>query len=163
MKEIKILLLNGPNLNLLGYREPHIYGNTTLKEIEEQLEKDASLWGAALDCFQSNYEGALIEKIQEYYQKPYDGIIINPGGLTHTSVSLRDALLSVNVPFVEIHISNVYAREPFRHHSFLSDKALFVISGMGIFGYRVALLGLIQKLKGLSWQMDLESKQLKTQ
>lgn len=152
MKHQTILILNGPNLNLLGLREPHIYGNVKLQDIENQLKQDAKRLDIDLIFFQSNYEGALIEKIHEYFSNPYDGIIINPGGLTHTSIALRDALLAVNVPFVEVHISNIYAREEFRHHSYLSDKALAVISGMGVFGYRLALIGLAHHLKKLSFQ-----------
>lgn len=151
MKEHKILLINGPNLNLLGKREPHIYGNVTLKDIENRLQEDALHLGVHLECFQSNHEGAIIDKIHHHFSSPYDGIIINPGGLTHTSIALRDALLSISIPFVEIHISNIYAREPFRHHSYLSDRALFVISGMGVLGYRVALWGLVSKLKNWDW------------
>ncbi len=148
----KIIIINGPNLNLLGKREPHIYGYTTLKDIEDQLQKDAEKLNVLIECFQSNYEGAIIDKIQEYFVSPYDGIVINPGGLTHTSVAIRDALISVNVPFVEVHISNIYSREEFRHHSFLSDKALAVISGMGVIGYRLALIGLVHHLRNLSFK-----------
>lgn len=156
MKELKrVLIINGPNLNLLGIREPHIYGNTTLKDIENQLNQDAKRLGIEPIFYQSNHEGNLIDKIQEHFNNPYDGIIINPGGFTHTSVALRDALLSVNVPFIEVHISNIYAREPFRHHSYLSDKALAVISGMGVLGYRLALIGLVHHLNKLSFK-DLQ-------
>jgi len=156
MKSKRILILNGPNLNLLGIREPHIYGKTTLKDLENQLSIDAKHLGVEVEFFQSNHEGNLIDKIQEHFQNSYDGIIINPGGLTHTSVALRDALLSVSVPFIEVHISNIYSREPFRHHSYLSDKALAVISGMGILGYRLALIGLVHYLKELSFDGKLQ-------
>jgi 3-dehydroquinate dehydratase-2 len=152
MQKKRILILNGPNLNLLGIREPHIYGNTTLKDLENQLNIDAERLGVELIFYQSNHEGNLIDKIQEHFQNSYDGIIINPGGLTHSSISLRDALLSVNVPFIEVHISNIYARESFRHHSYFSDKALAIISGMGILGYRLALIGLVHHLKKLSFK-----------
>ncbi|MFN3604972.1 MAG: type II 3-dehydroquinate dehydratase [Leptonema sp. (in: bacteria)] len=142
MNSIRILVLNGPNLNLLGLREPEIYGKDTLETLEEQLKQDAIRNNIEIEFFQSNYEGAIIEKIHSHFQKRYDGIIINPGGLTHTSVSLRDALLAVKIPFIEVHISNIYAREEFRQHSFLSDKALAVITGLGLMGYRFALASL---------------------
>jgi len=134
-----ILVLNGPNLNLLGTREPGIYGATTLAQIESSLVTHASALGHSLECFQSNAEAALIERI---HQAPAQGtgfIIINPAAFTHTSVALRDALLGVGIPFIEIHLSNVHAREPFRQHSYLSDKAVGVICGLGAEGYRFAL------------------------
>lgn len=133
-----ILLLNGPNLNLLGTREPHIYGNTTLQDIEASSASHASSLGATLESFQSNHEGAIIDRIQAS-RGLVDGIIINPGGYTHTSVAIRDALLAVDVPFIELHVSNVHAREPWRRHSYFSDKAAAVIVGMGTYGYKVAV------------------------
>jgi 3-dehydroquinate dehydratase-2 len=134
-----ILLLNGPNLNLLGSREPHVYGNVTLQAIEQAATKQALAAGAQLSCLQSNHEGVLIDHIHAARQQNVDFIIINPGGYTHTSVALRDALASVAIPFIELHISNIYQRESFRHHSFLSDIAQGVICGLGVAGYRLAI------------------------
>lgn len=153
-----ILVLNGPNLNLLGRREPGIYGATTLAQLEEQLAEDGRRLGARVECFQSNHEGALIDRIHDGMQampgpdgrpatSPIDGILMNPGGLTHTSVALRDALLAVKIPFIEIHISNVHAREEFRRHSYLSDVALGVIAGLGVTGYRIGLAALVERLR----------------
>ncbi|KAL1983809.1 hypothetical protein VTN96DRAFT_9895 [Rasamsonia emersonii] len=133
-----ILLINGPNLNLLGTREPHIYGHTTLADVEESAKQHAASLGATLETFQSNHEGAIIDRIQAA-RGHVDGIIINPGGFTHTSVAIRDALLGVDIPFVELHISNIHAREQFRHHSYFSDKAAAVIMGLGVYGYKVAV------------------------
>ena len=118
-----LLLLNGPNLNLLGTREPEVYGSTTLADIEQRASLQASKAGATLNSFQSNHEGALIDRIHAARQEGVDAIVINPGGLTHTSVALRDALAGVAIPFVEVHISNVHQRESFRHHSYLSGIA----------------------------------------
>ncbi|MGR6980889.1 type II 3-dehydroquinate dehydratase [Testudinibacter sp. P27/CKL/0425] len=134
----KILLLNGPNLNMLGKREPQHYGSLTLADIEQQLQQQAAALGLELDCFQSNSEEKLINKIHQAFEQ-IDFILINPAAFTHTSVALRDALLAVNIPFVEIHLSNVHAREPFRHHSYLSDKAVGVICGLGARGYQFGL------------------------
>ncbi len=134
-----ILVLNGPNLNLLGTREPGIYGSTTLADIEASIVTQATALGHSAECFQSNAEAALIDRI---HQAPAQGtgfIIINPAAFTHTSVALRDALLGVGIPFIEVHLSNVHAREPFRQHSYLSDKAVGVICGLGAEGYRFAL------------------------
>jgi len=135
----KLLLLNGPNLNLLGTREPAVYGTTTLADIEHAAVAQAQAAGAQLACFQSNHEGALIDRIHAAREEGVDFIVINPGGLTHTSVALRDAFASVAIPFVEIHISNIHARESFRHHSFLSGIAQGVICGLGTDGYRIAI------------------------
>jgi len=135
----KVLLINGPNLNLLGTREPQIYGSTTLAEIESAMAERAPSLGLALSHFQSNHEGAIIDRIHEARTDGVNGIIINPGAFTHTSVAIRDALSGVSIPFVELHISNVHAREPFRHHSYLSDKAQAVIAGLGAYGYVAAL------------------------
>ncbi|MFZ6718617.1 type II 3-dehydroquinate dehydratase [Undibacterium sp. Ji49W] len=135
----KLLLLNGPNLNLLGSREPATYGATTLAEIETAAQAQARAAGAELAFFQSNHEGALIDRIHAAQKEQVDAIIINPGGLTHTSVALRDALAAVAIPFIEVHISNVHQRETFRHHSFLSAIAKGVISGLGTDGYRLAI------------------------
>jgi 3-dehydroquinate dehydratase-2 len=135
-----LLLLNGPNLNLLGTREPSVYGSTTLADIERRCMALALELGPhQLGCFQSNAEHALLDRIHAARQEAVAFIIINPAALTHTSVALRDALLGVGVPFVEVHLSNVFAREPFRHHSYLSDIAVGVISGLGAQGYELAL------------------------
>ncbi len=141
----KILLLNGPNLNLLGTREPQVYGATTLAEVEQALIAQAQLQEVQLICLQSNHEGVLIDRIHAARTEGVDAIIINPGGLTHTSVALRDALAGVAIPFVEVHISNVHQREAFRHHSFLSSIAIGVICGLGVDGYRLALDFLLKK------------------
>jgi 3-dehydroquinate dehydratase-2 len=134
----QILLINGPNLNLLGTREPEIYGATTLKMVESQAKAQATSLSANLEAFQSNHEGAIVDRIQQARGK-IDGIVINPGAYTHTSVAIRDALLGVDIPFVELHVSNVHAREQFRRHSYLSDKAEAVICGLGVFGYQAAI------------------------
>ncbi|OON61284.1 type II 3-dehydroquinate dehydratase [Massilia sp. KIM] len=135
----KLLLLNGPNLNLLGTREPAVYGATTLADIESAAVRQAQAAGAELACFQSNHEGALIDRIHAAREEGVDAIVINPGGLTHTSVALRDALAAVAIPFVEVHISNIHQREAFRHHSYLSAIARGVICGLGPDGYRFAI------------------------
>lgn len=134
-----LLLLNGPNLNLLGTREPHIYGATTLADVERAAQAQATAAGAQLAVFQSNHEGALIDRIHAARAEGVDYIVINPGGYTHTSVALRDALAGVAIPFVEVHISNIYQREAFRHHSYLSAIATGTICGLGIEGYRLAI------------------------
>jgi len=136
---MSILVLNGPNLNLLGTREPQIYGADTLPQIEAELTQIAANAGMKLQALQSNHEGALIDRIHAARTDGTRFIIINPGGLTHTSVALRDALAGVALPFVEVHISNVHKREAFRHHSFLSEIAAGVIVGLGVNGYRLAL------------------------
>lgn len=141
-----ILLLNGPNLNLLGTREPEIYGAHTLADIERMAAAQASAAGAAFASFQSNHEGALIDRIHQAKPAGVNAIVINPGGLTHTSVALRDALAAVAIPFVEIHISNIYQREEFRHKSYLSSLAAGVICGLGIEGYRAAIDFALKKL-----------------
>jgi 3-dehydroquinate dehydratase-2 len=135
----KLLLLNGPNLNLLGTREPAVYGATSLADIESAATAQADAAGGTLSCFQSNHEGALIDRIHAARAEGVDYIVINPGGLTHTSVALRDALAGVAIPFVEVHISNVHQRESFRHHSYLSGVAEGVICGLGADGYRLAI------------------------
>jgi len=134
-----LLLLNGPNLNLLGTREPEVYGSTTLADIEGAAQAQAAAAGARLAAFQSNHEGALIDRIHAARAEGVEAIVINPGGLTHTSVALRDALAAVAIPFVEVHISNVHRREPFRHVSYLSALAAGVICGLGPAGYRYAV------------------------
>lgn len=141
-----ILLVNGPNLNLLGTREPEVYGSTTLADVEQAALAQAAAAGARLSSFQSNHEGALIDRIHAAKAEGIDAIIINPGGLTHTSVALRDALAGVAIPFVEVHISNVHQRESFRHHSYLSGIAVGVICGLGVEGYRAAIEFALKKL-----------------
>ncbi|MDQ9171277.1 type II 3-dehydroquinate dehydratase [Oxalobacteraceae bacterium R-40] len=141
-----LLLLNGPNLNLLGTREPEVYGKATLADIEQAAKVQAAAAGAALEAFQSNHEGALIDRIQAAKNEGVDAIIINPGGLTHTSVALRDALAGVAIPFVEVHISNIHQREAFRHVSYLSSIAVGVICGLGIDGYRLGIDFALKKL-----------------
>ncbi len=136
---MSILVLNGPNLNLLGTREPQIYGSDTLPQIMAELAQIAADAGAKLDSLQSNHEGVLIDRIHAARTDGTQFIIINPGGLTHTSVALRDALAGVALPFLEVHISNVHKREAFRHHSFLSEIAAGVLVGLGVNGYRLAL------------------------
>jgi 3-dehydroquinate dehydratase II len=135
----KLLLLNGPNLNLLGQREPSVYGSDTLADIEKRAQEQAAAAHVALTYFQSNHEGALIDRIHAAKRDGVDAIIINPGGLTHTSVALRDALAGVDIPFIEVHISNVHQREAFRHHSYLSGVAAGVLCGFGTDGYRLAI------------------------
>ncbi|CAB3695398.1 MAG: type II 3-dehydroquinate dehydratase [Achromobacter pulmonis] len=134
-----ILVLHGPNLNLLGTREPHIYGSLTLSQINEGLERLAGELGATLNAWQGNHEGALVDRIQAARQDGTDFIIINAAAYTHTSVAIRDALAGVAIPFIEVHLSNLYKREPFRHHSYLSDLAVGLISGLGADGYEAAL------------------------
>ena len=141
-----LLLLNGPNLNLLGQREPGIYGSGTLASIENGLRQEAEAAGAELDCFQSNFEGALVERIHRAMGTS-QGILINAGAYTHTSIALRDALLGVAIPYVELHLSNTHARESFRHHSYLADKAVGVVCGFGAHSYALALQGLIHHLR----------------
>jgi 3-dehydroquinate dehydratase-2 len=135
----KLLLLNGPNLNLLGTREPEVYGSTTLADIEEAAKAQAAAAGAELHSYQSNHEGALIDRIHAARTDGTDAIIINPAGFTHTSVALRDALAGVAIPFLEVHISNIHRREAFRHHSYLSAIAVGVICGLGVGGYTAAI------------------------
>ena len=134
-----ILVLHGPNLNLLGEREPQHYGKQTLEDIDQALKTLASAKSIKLETMQSNSEGDLVNKIQSLHKDKVDFLIINPAAYTHTSVAMRDALSAVKVPFIEVHLSNVYAREPFRHHSYFSDIAVAVISGLGADGYIAAL------------------------
>jgi len=143
---MKILVLNGPNLNLLGKREKEHYGTLSLARIEKQMKKQARALKVNLEFFQSNYEGELVEKIQQAKNK-FDGILINPAAYTHTSIALRDALIAVGIPFVEIHLSNLAKREEFRKKSLLSDLAVGVISGFGPQSYSLGLTGLIEFLK----------------
>jgi 3-dehydroquinate dehydratase II len=135
----KILVLHGPNLNLLGTREPAIYGRETLEDINRRLSRLGQAYGVSLECFQSNHEGALIERVHDAKTQEFGFIIINPAGYTHTSVALRDALAAVQIPFIEVHLSNIHGREPFRHHSYFSDIAVGTICGLGSRGYDLAL------------------------
>ena len=156
----KILVLHGPNLNMLGIREPEVYGTTTLKEINEQIKLSADSAGHKLASFQSNAEHELIDRIQLAKTKKIDFIIINPGAFTHTSVAIRDAFLSVSIPFIEVHLSNVFAREEFRKQSYLSDIAVALVSGMGAFGYEVALQAAEQFLEKA--ELDAEKREEET-
>ena len=138
---MKFLVLNGPNLNLLGEREPEVYGTTTLAEIDTRLNNLATTQGNELTCFQSNAEHELVDKIHDAKKSGADFILINPGAFTHTSIALRDAMLGTEIPFIEVHLSNVFAREEFRKSSYLSDIAVAVVSGLGDYGYELALMG----------------------
>lgn len=142
----RILLINGPNLNLLGRREPGWYGEVTLPAIEERLKAVAAERGATLECYQSNAEHELVDRVQALATAPVDFAIVNPGAFTHTSIALRDALLAVAVPFIEVHLSNVHAREPFRRHSYFSDIAAGSIVGLGAKGYELALTAALDRL-----------------
>lgn len=143
----RVLVLHGPNLNMLGTREPEIYGHLTLADIDARLKVQALALGVALDCFQSNHEGELVTRIQNARAENTDFILINPAAYTHTSVAIRDALAAVSIPFVEVHLSNVHAREAFRHHSYLSDIATGVICGLGAYGYEAALEFALRRLE----------------
>lgn len=143
---MKLLLLNGPNLNLLGTREPEKYGKTTLKDIEEHLKVLAQKNNVELDCYQSNHEGDLVDKIQQA-KGNYDGIILNAGGYTHTSVAIRDAISGVQVPTVEIHLTNIHAREEFRHNSLISAVCIGQICGFGDYSYDLGFNSIINYLK----------------
>jgi 3-dehydroquinate dehydratase-2 len=146
-KKASILVIQGPNLNLLGTREPEVYGKTTLEDIHKRLGKLAKAHSVELDTYQSNHEGELIDRIQKAKQDGVDFIIINPGAFTHTSVALRDVLAGVAIPFTEIHLSNIHQREEFRKHSYLSDIATGVICGLGAIGYELALQAAITRLQ----------------
>lgn len=141
-----LLLLNGPNLNRLGSREPERYGHATLPDIVDRLVQHCQTTGSTLDHFQTNAEGELIERIHRAADENVDGIVINPAAWTHTSIALRDALLASAIPFVEVHISNIHARESFRQHSYFSDIAIASIVGAGVFGYELGLFALMQHL-----------------
>ncbi len=145
-KPVRILVLHGPNLNLLGQREPEVYGRTTLAEIDADLAARAKELDAEIDCFQSNHEGELVDRIQQAMGSE-DAILINPAGFTHSSVALRDALAATGLPIVEVHLSNVHARESFRQHSYVSSIAVGVISGLGPAGYRFGLEALVDRLR----------------
>ena len=142
-----LLLINGPNLNLLGSREPGVYGSTDLPAIEQRLAKLAADRGHTLAAFQSNAEHEIVDRIQQARPDAVDFILLNPGAFTHTSIAMRDALLAVDVPFIEVHLSNVFAREEFRHNSYFSDIAAGCIFGVGAIGYELALQAAIQQLE----------------
>jgi 3-dehydroquinate dehydratase-2 len=146
-KKASILVIQGPNLNLLGTREPEVYGTATLKDIHQKLEELAQAQSVDLNTYQSNHEGELIDRIQKAKQDGVGFIIINPGAFTHTSVALRDVLAGVAIPFIEIHLSNIHQREEFRKHSYLSDIATGVICGLGAIGYELALQAAIVHLQ----------------
>ncbi len=146
LSPLSLLVLHGPNLNLLGKREPHIYGSVMLEEINHFLVKEAERLGATVVCFQSNHEGVLVDKIQEALGL-YQGVIINAGAYTHTSVAIRDAIAAVKIPTVEVHLSNIYQRESFRHHSYIAPIAIGQISGFGPNSYRLGLQALIDYLR----------------
>jgi len=141
-----VLVINGPNLNLLGTREPEVYGKTTLDDITQKLQNQAANLGISLDSYQSNHEGELIDRVQKAKKDGVGFIIINPGGFTHTSVALRDALAAVAIPFIEVHLSNIHQREEFRKHSYFSDLAIGVICGLGAKGYELALNAIQEKI-----------------
>jgi 3-dehydroquinate dehydratase-2 len=143
---MKIWLLNGPNLNLLGQREPHHYGAQTLTSITTELTRLAQTLGVTLTCHQSNHEGVLIDWVHEAWETGVKGLILNPGGYTHTSIALADALRATALPTLEVHLSNIHARETFRHHSYIAPVALGQISGLGAQGYVLALQGLVKHL-----------------
>ena len=141
----KILVIHGPNLNMLGKREPDIYGHQSLAEIDARLKKDGRKWGVNVETFQSNFEGALVDTLQQA-AGIFDGIVINPAAYTHTSVAIRDALAMLDIPVVEIHLSNIHRREPFRHTSMIADIVAARIAGFGAYGYTLALQGLVGML-----------------
>ena len=145
-RKASVLVLHGPNLNLLGTREPAVYGRDTLADINRRLLTQAEAAGAELATFQSNHEGALVDRVHAARGEGVAFIILNPAGLTHTSVALRDALTGVAIPFVEVHLSNIHTREPFRHHSYFSDKAVGTIVGLGAQGYELALSYALRRL-----------------
>jgi 3-dehydroquinate dehydratase-2 len=144
---VALLVLHGPNLNLLGTREPEVYGRDTLADIDARLAAAATAAGVGLSSFQSNHEGALVDRIHAARTDGTRFILINPGAFTHTSIALRDALTGVALPFIEVHLSNVHRREPFRHHSYLSDVAVGVICGLGAQGYELALQAALARLQ----------------
>jgi len=147
MNTLKILVLHGPNLNLLGTREPAHYGASTLHDINQQLTDLAGTLHIDIDNYQSNHEGDLVDRIHQAVTDAVDGIVINPAAYTHTSIALRDALLAANIPFVEVHLSNVHKREAFRHKSMLADAAIGVVAGFGATSYTMALNGINQQLR----------------
>jgi len=149
MKPLRILIIHGPNLNLLGTREPEHYGLQNLASINEELITAGDKLGCEIATFQSNHEGELVERIHQAAAEHMDGIVINPAAYTHTSVALRDALLGCHIPFVELHLSNIYRREEFRHHSMLADIATGIVAGFGPASYQLALTGLAEHLRSI--------------
>ncbi len=143
---MKILVLNGPNLNLLGTREPEIYGSKTLEQIMVELQEQGTALNCQLDSYQSNHEGALVDRIQQAAREEVSGLIINPGAYTHTSIALRDAISGVAIPAIEVHLSNIHAREEFRHHSYIAPVCIGQIAGFGARGYTLALHALVDYL-----------------
>ena len=150
VKPLRIQVINGPNLNMLGKREPDVYGAVSLDDINNRLRECALELGASLEFYQSNSEGQLVNAIQACAEEKIDGILINPGAYTHTSIAIRDALLAVHIPFVEVHISNIFARESFRHESHLADIASGLVVGFGPQSYELALVGLVKQLQSAS-------------
>ena len=146
----QVLVLNGPNLNLLGTREPEKYGSSTLADLEATLTRDAEALGVSVDFYQNNSEGALIDRVQAAKKEGVQIVILNPAGYSHTSVALRDVFLGVDMPVIEVHISNIYAREAFRHHSYFSDIAIGTLAGFGIAGYSMALTAASEFVKNNS-------------
>lgn len=142
---MKIMILNGPNLNRLGKREPEIYGHETLADVQDALEHVAAKYAATIDFRQSNHEGELVDWLHEAADQQYDGVVINPAAYTHTSVALHDAVAGIDVPVIEVHISNVHKREAFRHHSYLAPACIGQIVGLGTYGYTLALQTLLHK------------------
>lgn len=145
---MRILVLHGPNLNLLGTREPEVYGHTTLADIDRDLTSIGAGLGVSVECFQSNHEGVLVDRIHAALRDGVAGILINPGAYTHTSIALRDAIAAVALPTVEVHLSNVHARESFRRRSYIAPVALAQVAGFGAAGYGLALRGLVARLQG---------------
>lgn len=150
MKTLRILVIHGPNLNLLGTREPGHYGIQTLADINQQLIELGDILGLEVSSFQSNHEGELVDQIQSAASEAMDGIIINPAAYTHTSIALRDAMLATGIPFIEVHLSNIHSREEFRHHSMLADAATGIVAGFGGTSYALALRGLNEHLRQLT-------------
>jgi len=148
VSDLKLLVLHGPNLNLLGQREPEIYGSLTLSDVDKLLVEKGKIMGVEVVCFQSNHEGNLVDKIHQALGN-YQGIVINAGAYTHTSVAVRDALAGVNLPTVEVHLSNIYRREEFRHHSYIAPISVGQISGFGVASYLLGLQALVNHIKSL--------------
>lgn len=144
---LSFLVMHGPNLNLLGTREPEIYGSETLDEVDARLLRFGTEVGVRIETFQSNHEGALIDRIQQAKRDGFSALIINPGGYTHTSIALRDAISAVGLPTMEVHLSNIHARETFRHHSYIAPVAIGQICGLGTIGYELAVRGLLARMK----------------